>query len=99
MTCFALAGREGPHMALTIWDSSSAHVEPIALKHICTLSICAPDVYVSSNVRTLLKEPQYCIMYASGQQPGRAGGPGKSPGPPNGSPKGERTTGRGMSAG
>ena len=59
----------------------------------------APDVYVSSNVGTLLKEPQYCIMYASGQQPGRAGGPGKSPGPPNGSPKGERTTGRGMSAG
>ena len=59
----------------------------------------APDVYVSSKVRTSLNEPQYCIMYASGQQPGRAGGPGKSPGPPNGSPKGECTTGRGMSAG
>ena len=27
----------------------------------------APDVYVSSNAGTLLKEPQYCIMYASGQ--------------------------------
>ena len=59
----------------------------------------APDVYVSGKVCTSMKEPQYCIMYASGQQPGRAGGPGKSPGPPNGSPKGERTTGRGMSAG
>ena len=22
MTCFALAGREDPHMALTTWDSS-----------------------------------------------------------------------------
>ena len=37
------------------------------------------DVYVSSKVSGINKEPQYCIMYASGQQPGRAGGPGKSP--------------------
>ena len=47
----------------------------------------ALDVYVSSNVCTSLKEPQYCIMYASGQQPGRAGGPGKSSGPPKAAPK------------
>ena len=52
------------------------------------------DVYVSSKVSCINKEPQYCIMYASGQQPARTRGPGKSPGPPNGSPKGERTTGR-----
>ena len=61
------------------------------------LDLC--DVYVSSNVRRIINEPQYRIMYTSGQQPGRAGGPGKSPGPPNGNPKGERTTGWGMSAG
>ena len=40
-----------------------------------------------------------CIMYAPGQQQEMAGGPGKSPEPPKGSPNGERTTGGGMSAG
>ena len=39
------------------------------------------------------------IMYAPGQQHGRAGGPGQSPEPPKGSPNGERTTRGGMSAG
>ena len=57
------------------------------------------DMYVSSNFRRMNMEPRLCIMYNCGQQPERATGPGKNPGPANGSPKGERTTERGMSAG
>ena len=49
-------------------------------------------VYVLSNVCHISMGLQYYIMYVSGQQPWRAGGPGKSPGTPNGSPEGERTT-------
>ena len=49
--------------------------------------IYAVDVYVSSNVSTSPKEPQHCIMYSSGQQQGRAGGPVKAPGPPTAAPK------------
>ena len=49
-----------------------------------TYVMCMYQVILINN------EPQYCIRYASGQQPGRARGPDKSLGPPNGSPKGNQ---------
>ena len=50
-------------------------------------SCCDFDVYVSSNVSTSMKEPQYCIMYASGQQQRGPEVRVKAPDPPKAAPK------------